>query len=69
VTYATELAPLRASSADDSADAPAGPLDPDPAELGRLAIRRAAAGVDQPTAPLYLRRPDAVPSAGAKRVG
>lgn len=42
--------------------------DPDPAELGRLALARAAAGEPLPTAPLYLRRPDAVPPAGAKRV-
>jgi tRNA threonylcarbamoyladenosine biosynthesis protein TsaB len=43
-------------------------LDPDPAELARLAIVRRAAGLDLPTEPLYLRRPDAVPSAGGKRV-
>ena len=42
--------------------------DPDPAELGRLALVRAAAGEPLPTEPLYLRRPDAVPPAGAKRV-
>ncbi|UZN02205.1 tRNA (adenosine(37)-N6)-threonylcarbamoyltransferase complex dimerization subunit type 1 TsaB [Cellulomonas sp. S1-8] len=41
---------------------------PDPTWLVRLALRRAAAGAPQPTDPLYLRRPDAVPSAGAKRV-
>jgi tRNA threonylcarbamoyladenosine biosynthesis protein TsaB len=43
-------------------------LDPDPAELARLAIARRGAGLDLPTEPLYLRRPDAVPSAGGKRV-
>ena len=34
----------------------------DGAEIGRLALERAAAGLDQPATPLYLRRPDAVPS-------
>ena len=43
-------------------------LDPDPAELARLAIERRAQGLDLPTVPLYLRRPDAVPSAASKRV-
>lgn len=43
-------------------------VGPEPAELARLALARRAAGEEQPTAPLYLRRPDAVPSAGAKRV-
>ncbi|RHA42656.1 tRNA (adenosine(37)-N6)-threonylcarbamoyltransferase complex dimerization subunit type 1 TsaB, partial [Cellulomonas rhizosphaerae] len=46
-----------------------GPLDPDPADLARLAIARRGEGLDLPTEPLYLRRPDAVPSAGSKRVG
>ncbi|AEI11389.1 tRNA (adenosine(37)-N6)-threonylcarbamoyltransferase complex dimerization subunit type 1 TsaB [Cellulomonas gilvus] len=40
----------------------------DAAELVPLALARRAAGADLPTAPLYLRRPDAVPSAGSKRV-
>lgn len=40
----------------------------DAAELVPLALACRAAGVELPTAPLYLRRPDAVPSAGAKRV-
>jgi len=52
----------------DVGPADAGPFDPDPVELGRLALARAAAGVAQPTEPLYLRRPDAVPTAGGKRV-
>ncbi|GEL94486.1 tRNA (adenosine(37)-N6)-threonylcarbamoyltransferase complex dimerization subunit type 1 TsaB [Cellulomonas composti] len=39
----------------------------DPAELAGLALRRRAAGADLPTEPLYLRRPDAVPSAGHRR--
>jgi len=43
-------------------------LDPDPADLARLAVARAAAGQPLPTEPLYLRRPDAEPHAGAKRV-
>ena len=42
--------------------------DPDPAELGRLALLRHAAGQPLPTTPLYLRRPDAEPSAARKRV-
>lgn len=32
------------------------------ADVGRIALERAAAGVEQPAVPLYLRRPDAVPS-------
>ncbi|MFI2754295.1 tRNA (adenosine(37)-N6)-threonylcarbamoyltransferase complex dimerization subunit type 1 TsaB [Cellulomonas sp. P22] len=44
------------------------PTEPDPAELARLALARLAAGATElPTAPLYLRRPDAVPSAERKR--
>ena len=43
-------------------------LDPDPAELGRIALQRHAAGRPQPTTPLYLRRPDAEPSVARKRV-
>ena len=43
-------------------------LDPDPAELARLAMARAAAGEPLPTEPLYLRRPDAEPHAASKRV-
>ena len=34
------------------------PLDPDPADLVRLALGRIAAGEALPTEPLYLRRPD-----------
>lgn len=40
----------------------------DPAELARLALARADAGLPLPTEPLYLRRPDAVPSTARKRV-
>lgn len=43
-------------------------LDPDPADLGRLALTRHAAGVPLPTEPLYLRRPDAEPPAAVKKV-
>ncbi|MEN0130649.1 MAG: hypothetical protein AAGC49_14485, partial [Brevundimonas sp.] len=50
-------------------EVPDGLLDPDPAELARLALARRADGRALPTEPLYLRRPDAVPSAGSKRVG
>jgi len=39
----------------------------DVAVLGRLATVRAARGAEQPTAPLYLRRPDVTPSASRKR--
>jgi tRNA threonylcarbamoyladenosine biosynthesis protein TsaB len=41
---------------------------PDPAELARLAVARRSAGEELATTPLYLRRPDVVPSAGSKRV-
>lgn len=43
-------------------------LDPDPAELVRLALDRLATGQVLGTEPLYLRRPDAVPQAARKRV-
>ncbi len=43
-------------------------LDPDPADLARLAVTRAAAGEPLSTEPLYLRRPDAEPHAASKRV-
>lgn len=43
-------------------------LDPDPAELGRLALARHLAGQPLATTPLYLRRPDAEPSVVRKRV-
>lgn len=42
----------------------------DPADLARVALARLAvggAGLDLPTEPLYLRRPDAVPPAAATR--
>ncbi|MBO0920556.1 tRNA (adenosine(37)-N6)-threonylcarbamoyltransferase complex dimerization subunit type 1 TsaB [Cellulomonas sp. zg-ZUI222] len=41
---------------------------PNPALLVWIAQRRLAAGEDLPADPLYLRRPDAVPPTGAKRV-
>lgn len=59
VPPATEVAPDLAA---------AGLLDPDPAELARLALTRSAAGAVLDTEPLYLRRPDAVPQAARKRV-
>jgi len=43
------------------------PLVPDPAVLAGLAISRARRGVEQPSEPLYLRRPDAVPASARKR--
>ena len=45
-----------------------GLVDPDPAELARLALSRVAEGRVLDTEPLYLRRPDAVPQAARKRV-
>lgn len=44
------------------------PLEPDPVELGRLALARTARGEALPAEPRYLRRPDAVPAAVHKRV-
>ncbi len=44
------------------------PLVPDATVLARVALARRAAGVDLPTEPLYLRRPDVQEPAGAKRV-
>lgn len=52
---------------DEQPDDPA-LLDPDPVELGRLALARHAAGQPLATTPLYLRRPDAEPSVVRKRV-
>lgn len=51
----------------DLVAAPGAPTVVDVAVLGRLAMARAARGVEQPTEPLYLRRPDVTPSAGRKR--
>jgi tRNA threonylcarbamoyladenosine biosynthesis protein TsaB len=47
--------------------APGAPSDPDPAVLARIALARRARGVDQPTEPLYLRRPDVMEPAARKR--
>ncbi len=47
--------------------APGAPTVLDAAVLGRLAMGRAARGIEQSTAPLYLRRPDVVPSSSRKR--
>jgi tRNA threonylcarbamoyladenosine biosynthesis protein TsaB len=53
------------------ADAVGLPVSPpaalDPGVLARLAVTRAARGADQPTEPLYLRRPDVVPPGARKR--
>lgn len=43
------------------------PLVPDATVLARLAIARRDAGVEQPTEPLYLRRPDVQEPAARKR--
>jgi tRNA threonylcarbamoyladenosine biosynthesis protein TsaB len=48
---------------------PDGPLDPDAGALARVVVRRLAAGEDlSSTAPLYLRRPDAVEPGAPKSV-
>lgn len=57
-----ELYPDALDAADDA------PLAPDAAVLARLAIARRTAGTDQPTEPLYLRRPDVHEAAARKRV-
>jgi tRNA threonylcarbamoyladenosine biosynthesis protein TsaB len=43
------------------------PLDPDPAVLARLALARQARGLEQPSEPLYLRRPDVTEPGARKR--
>ena len=57
-----ELYPDAFDAADDA------PLVPDASVLARLAIARRAAGLEQPTEPLYLRRPDVQEVAARKRV-
>lgn len=57
----TELYPDDLSASDDVA------LTPDPVVIARLALARRAAGDDQPTEPLYLRRPDVQVPAARKR--
>lgn len=47
--------------------APAATAPLDAAVLAALAVARAARGVEQPTDPLYLRRPDVVPPGARKR--
>lgn len=42
-------------------------LGVDPVTIARIALARAAAGVEQPTQPLYLRRPDAKVPQGIAR--
>ena len=51
----------------DLAAADGAPTVLDVAVLGRLAMARAARGIEQPTEPLYLRRPDVTPSVSRKR--
>lgn len=51
----------------DLTPAPGAPTELDPSVLARLAVLRAVGGLAQPTEPLYLRRPDVLPSAGRKR--
>lgn len=47
---------------------PGAPAEVDPADLARVALARLAVpGTTLPTEPLYLRRPDAVPPAAARR--
>jgi len=60
-----EGAALYADVLDPAEDAP---LVPDGAVLARLALARRDAGEDQPTEPLYLRRPDVHEAAARKRV-
>ncbi|WP_265520669.1 tRNA (adenosine(37)-N6)-threonylcarbamoyltransferase complex dimerization subunit type 1 TsaB [Oerskovia flava] len=52
---------------DDLPPADDAPLVPDATVLARLALARRDAGVDQPTEPLYLRRPDVQEPAARKR--
>ena len=46
-----------------------GPLDVSAAALGGVALARHRLGLDQPTDPLYLRRPDATPSVPRSAIG
>lgn len=65
---ATVLVGPAAGLVTDVVGLPAGPPAAlDPGVLARLAVARAARGVDQPTEPLYLRRPDVVPPGARKR--
>ncbi|MCL2091642.1 MAG: tRNA (adenosine(37)-N6)-threonylcarbamoyltransferase complex dimerization subunit type 1 TsaB [Micrococcales bacterium] len=56
-------------SSDEQPDAVLAELDPDPVALWTVATALRTHGRPTPVEPLYLRRPDAVPAAGAKRVG
>lgn len=65
---ATLLVGPAAAAIAEEVGLPAGePTRVDPVTLARLATARAARGLDQPTEPLYLRRPDAVPPGARKR--
>lgn len=57
-----------AAQVDAAADPALTLLDPDPAALVKVALDRLSQGEPLPVEPLYLRRPDAVPPAGNKRV-
>lgn len=46
---------------------PGGPLDPEPSVLARLALARRDRGVELPSEPLYLRRPDVMEPGARKR--
>lgn len=56
------------ASAEEFASVGDAPTVPDAAVIGRLALARREAGDDQPTEPLYLRRPDVHVSTTRKRV-
>lgn len=58
----------RAAALVTGSPAAPGLADPDPVALVALALARQAHGLATPVEPLYLRRPDAVPPGGAKRV-
>ncbi|MGC5167763.1 tRNA (adenosine(37)-N6)-threonylcarbamoyltransferase complex dimerization subunit type 1 TsaB [Luteimicrobium sp. DT211] len=61
-----ELGEAASAATDPEASGDAPDL-PDPVVLARLALARHAAGEDLPTAPLYLRRPDAQVPGAPKR--
>lgn len=53
----------------DALPHPDGPLDVSAAALGGVALARHRLGPEQPTEPLYLRRPDATPSVPRSAIG
>jgi tRNA threonylcarbamoyladenosine biosynthesis protein TsaB len=66
-TGAVVVGPGAALHAEHLAPAAGAPVRVEPAVLAVLARQRVAAGLDLPTEPLYLRRPDVTPAAGRKR--